>query len=133
MHTQKQQGLNWIGVVLPVARLTTEQMRGLARIAHQLGDGDIRLTVWQNLLISGVADREVSAAEAAIESLGLTTKATSIRVVLGRLHRQCRVPLFGFRYQAPRGKDILALPCEALVDLDCRRNPHPTGCHHKCA
>ena len=54
MHPQKQEGLNWIGVVLPVGKLTAAQMRGLAGIARELGDGDIRLTVWQNLLISGV-------------------------------------------------------------------------------
>ena len=55
-HPQKQAGLNWIGVVLPVGKMTAEQMRGLAAIARDFGDGDIRLTVWQNLLISGVAD-----------------------------------------------------------------------------
>src|SRR5262249_61567972 len=64
---QKQTGLNWIGVVLPVARITPEQMRGLAAIAGDFGDGDIRLTVWQNLLISGVADENIAAAEPAIE------------------------------------------------------------------
>ena len=54
VHAQKQPGRNWIGVVLPVGKLTAEQMRGLATIARDFGDGDIRLTVWQNLLISGV-------------------------------------------------------------------------------
>src|SRR5204863_1160181 len=82
VHRQKQAGLNWIGVVLPVGRLSGAQMRGLARLAHDLGDGDIRLTVWQNLLISGVADDNVALAEAAIAALGLTTKASSIRAGL---------------------------------------------------
>ncbi|MBI3435888.1 MAG: NirA family protein, partial [Proteobacteria bacterium] len=50
VHAQKQQDRNWLGVVLPVGRLGAAQMRGLARIASELGDGDIRLTVWQNLL-----------------------------------------------------------------------------------
>ena len=34
------------------------------------GDGDIRLTVWQNLLISGVADARVAAAEAPSQRSG---------------------------------------------------------------
>src|SRR5580698_6093589 len=38
-HPQKQKGLSWIGVVLPVGKVTAEQMRGLARIANELGDG----------------------------------------------------------------------------------------------
>ena len=71
MHPQKQAGLNWIGVALPLGKLTGDQMRGLAEIAQDLGDGDIRLTVWQNLLISGVADEKIALATAAIERSAL--------------------------------------------------------------
>src|SRR5215471_5532865 len=60
VHRQKQEGLNWIGVVLPLGKLTCDQMRGLAKISQDLGDGEIRLTVWQNLLISGVSDENVA-------------------------------------------------------------------------
>src|SRR5439155_5072330 len=74
VHKQKQVGLNWIGVVLPVGKMTCEQMRGLAKIAHDLGDGEIRLTVWQNLLISGVRDENLALATVAIEKLGLAIK-----------------------------------------------------------
>ncbi len=63
VHPQAQEGLNWIGVVLPVGKLTPDQMRGLAGIARALGDGDIRLTVWQNLIISGVPTDKVKGAD----------------------------------------------------------------------
>ena len=114
VHTQKQQGLNWIGVVLPVARLTTEQMRGLARIAHQLGDGDIRLTVWQNLAdLGSCRPRGVRCRSrhrvAWPDHQGYLDPCRPCR-----LHRQCRVSLFGFRYQAPRGGD------RAMVRGACR-------------
>src|ERR1700687_289901 len=79
VHPQKQPGLNWIGVVLPVGKMTSAQMRGLAAVARDFGDGDIRLTVWQNFLISGVPTARVAAAQEAIEALGLTTAANSIR------------------------------------------------------
>ena len=52
IHPQKQKGLHWIGVVLPVGKLTAAQMCGIAAIAQQMGDGDIRLTVWQNLWVA---------------------------------------------------------------------------------
>src|SRR6202040_3829908 len=71
VREQKQTGLNWIGISLPLGKLTSAQMRGLAKIASDLGDGDIRLTVWQNLLIPGVRDDNVGLAIAAIEALGL--------------------------------------------------------------
>ena len=54
VHAQQQAGLNWIGVVLPVGKLSCEQMRGVARLAVDLGDGDIRLTVWQNPAAGGI-------------------------------------------------------------------------------
>src|SRR6201999_4592255 len=71
VHKQKQDGLNWIGVSLPLGKVTCEQMRGLARVARDLGDGEIRLTVWQNLLLSGVRDENIELAIAAIKTTGL--------------------------------------------------------------
>ena len=131
VHKQKQEGLSWIGVVLPVARLTAAQMRGLAKIAADLGDGDIRLTVWQNLLISGVADTNVATAEAAIETLGLTTKATSVRAGLVACTGNV-----GCRFAASdtkRHAEDIAQWCETRVELDGPVNIHLTGCHHSCA
>jgi ferredoxin-nitrite reductase len=131
VHPQKQQGLNWIGVVLPVAKLTAAQMRGLAKIAADLGDGDIRLTVWQNLLISGVADDKVKLAVAAIDALGLSTQATSIRAGLVACTGNV-----GCRFSASdtkRHAEDIAQWCEARVELDGPVNIHLTGCHHSCA
>jgi ferredoxin-nitrite reductase len=131
VHPQKQIGLNWIGVALPVGKLTVTQMRGLAKIAADLGDGDIRLTVWQNLLISGVPDGKVVLAEAAIEALGLTIKATSIRAGLVACTGStgCR---FAAAHTKEQAEEIAAW-CEARVTLDTPVNIHLTGCHHSCA
>src|SRR5579859_2253371 len=82
VHKQKQDGLNWIGVALPLGKVTCEQMHGLARIAADLGDGEIRLTVWQNLLISGVSDANVELAVKAIEKIGLAVKTSQVRAGL---------------------------------------------------
>ena len=131
VHKQKQEGLNWIGVMLPVARLTADQMRGLAKIACDLGDGDVRLTVWQNLLISGVPDTKIRLVEAAIEKLGLSTEATSIRAGLVACTGNV-----GCRFSASdtkRHAEDIAQWCEARVDLDGPVNIHLTGCHHSCA
>jgi ferredoxin-nitrite reductase len=131
VHKQKQAGLNWIGVVLPVAKLTAAQMRGLAKVARDHGDGDIRLTVWQNLLISGVRDKDIAAAEAAIPALGLTTAATSIRAGLIACTGNA-----GCRFAAAdtkRHAEDIAQWCEARVSIGSPLNIHLTGCHHSCA
>jgi ferredoxin-nitrite reductase len=131
VHKQKQNGLNWIGVVLPVGKLTAEQMRGLARIATDLGDGDIRLTVWQNLLISGVADEKVALAQAAIAAIGLSSDASTIRAGLVACTGNA-----GCKFAASdtkRHADEIATWCEQRVQLDSPINIHLTGCHHSCA
>jgi ferredoxin-nitrite reductase len=131
VHMQKQAGLNWIGVVLPVGRLIGPQLRGLAKIAADLGDGDIRLTVWQNLLISGIPDDKVALAEAAVAALGLSTKATSIRAGLVACTGNV-----GCKFAASdtkRHAEDIARWCETRVALDGPINIHLTGCHHSCA
>src|SRR6202795_89129 len=131
IHAQKQPGLNWIGVVLPVGKLTCDQMRGLAGIARDLGDGDIRLTVWQNLLISGVRDENVALATAAIEKLGLAVKASQIRAGLIACTGQagCKFAASDTKRHAAEIGDW----CETRVAIETPLNIHLTGCHHSCA
>jgi ferredoxin-nitrite reductase len=95
-----------------------------------MGDGDIRLTVWQNLLISGIPDERVGEAEAAIEALGLSTKATSIRAGLVACtgNTGCRFAASDTKLHA----EDIARRCESL-ELDTPVNIHVTGCHHSCA
>ncbi|MCG6207707.1 NirA family protein [Rhodopseudomonas sp. HC1] len=131
VHPQKQPGLNWIGVRLSLGRLSSAQMRGLAAIARNFGDGDIRLTVWQNLLISGVADDHVAEAGAAITALGLAIDASPIRAGL----IAC-TGATGCRFGAAKTKETaeaIAQYCEPRVALDTPVNIHLTGCHHSCA
>ncbi|MEP9349036.1 NirA family protein [Xanthobacter sp. KR7-225] len=131
VHAQKQAGLNYVGVGLPAGRMSVAQMRGLADIAGRLGDGDIRLTVWQNLLISGVADADVAAVTGAVEALGLTTKATPLQagIVACTGSKGCR---FAAADTKGTAREILS-HCEARLALDGPVNIHVTGCHHSCA
>ena len=131
VHPQRQPGLNWIGVALKLGRLTPDQVRGLAKIAREYGDGSVRLTVWQNLLLTGVPDDLIAQAIAGIEALGLSTKASPIRAGLVACTGS-----FGCRFAAAdtkRHADEIAAYCEGAVPLDTPINIHLTGCHHSCA
>ncbi len=131
IRAQKQDGLNWIGVVLPVGKLTTAQMRGLAAIARDCGDGELRLTVWQNLLISGVSSQRIDEAVRLIETLGLSTSTNAIRAGL----IACTGNM-GCKFAASdtkRHAEEIARWCEDRVALDGPVNIHLTGCHHSCA
>lgn len=131
VHRQKQPGESWIGVVLPSGRMTASQMQGLARVAQQFGDGDIRLTVWQNLILSGVRDEKLADAIAGIEALGLSIAATPIRAGLV----SC-TGLKGCKFGASDTKgtaEAIAAHVEGRLALDTPINIHLTGCHHSCA
>jgi ferredoxin-nitrite reductase len=131
VHKQKQKGLNWIGIALPLGKVTCDQMRGLATIAAELGDGELRLTVWQNLLIPGVKDTDVALAIAAIEALGLAVKTTEVRAGLiactGRAG--CKFGNADTKHTAAAIGDW----CDTRVEIDTPINIHLTGCHHSCA
>ncbi len=131
VHPQKQAGLNWIGVALKLGHLWPEQIRGLSKLSADFGDGDIRLTVWQNLLISGVADANVGTVTAAIEALGLSTTTSALRAGLIACTGKT-----GCRFAAAHTKesaDEIAAWCDERVPLKTPVNIHLTGCHHSCA
>src|SRR5207237_60662 len=79
VHPQKQPDLCYIGAVARASRLTAKQLRGLADIAERHGSGTLRLTVWQNLILSDVPEAQVAETVAKIEALGLATTASAIR------------------------------------------------------
>jgi NAD(P)H-nitrite reductase large subunit len=53
---QQQPGLNYVGLAVPVGRVTVQQLFDLARIAEMYGSGEVRLTGAQNVIIAGVPD-----------------------------------------------------------------------------
>ena len=131
VHSQKQPGLCYVGVVLPVGRITSQQCRGLAKIASSFGSGSIRLTVWQNLIIPDIATQDMKAVQRAIEELDLDWRASSFRAGLVACTGSA-----GCKFAAADTKKhamILAEYLEDRFDLDEPINIHFTGCHHSCA
>jgi ferredoxin-nitrite reductase len=56
---QKQAGLNYVGLAVPVGRMTSEQMLAVAELAENYGTGQLRLTVGQNLILPNVPDSKI--------------------------------------------------------------------------
>lgn len=131
VYAQKQSGMSYVGVALPVGRLTSDQMRGLASLADRYGSGEIRLTVWQNLLIPNIADRDIDEVLVAIEEMGLDWQASSIRAGLIACTGAA-----GCKYAAaPTKQNALTIAdyVEERLELDVPVNIHLTGCQHSCA
>ncbi len=131
IHAQKQAGLNYIGIVTPVGRLALAQLHGLADVARRFGSGTIRLTVWQNLILSDIPDAAVAPACEAIAGLGLGWEASNIRggLVACTGNAGCKFAASNTKRHAAE----LAAFLEARITVDAPINIHLTGCHHSCA
>ena len=53
--------LHYVGMLVPVGRITTAQLRGVADLAERYGSGDIRITVGQNLIVPNIPETRIGA------------------------------------------------------------------------
>ena len=130
-HAQKQPGRVYCGVALHVGRLEAAQMRGVADIAERFGSGTIRLTVWQNLIVSDIAEADREAVESELAKIGLGAKASSIAagVVACTGNVGCKFSASDTKRHAAAIIEHL----DAKVALDSALNIHITGCPNSCA
>jgi sulfite reductase beta subunit-like hemoprotein len=70
-RAQKQKGYSIVTVTTPQGNLTGEQMRGLAAIADQAGDGFLRFTLMQNVIFGWIPDGAVKRVYGALAKLNL--------------------------------------------------------------
>jgi ferredoxin-nitrite reductase len=130
-HKQKQAGRLYCGVALPVGRMSCAQMRGLADIAERYGSGTLRLTVWQNLIISDIQEGERGALESALEAIGLAAQVSEVRAGLVACTGSA-----GCKFAASDTKRhalAIADHLDAAIRLDAPLNIHMTGCPNSCA
>ena len=64
VHPQKQEGLSYAGFSVVSGRISPEQLRGLATLADEFGDGSLRLSTMQNILLTNIrSDRTAELVE----------------------------------------------------------------------
>lgn len=59
IYDQKQSGLKYVGLHVPVGRLAAADLFDLARIADVYGSGELRLTVEENVIIPNVPESRI--------------------------------------------------------------------------
>ncbi|WP_083889765.1 precorrin-3B synthase [Nostoc sp. PCC 7107] len=131
VHPQRQENLFYIGVVLPLGRLESQQMWRLGDLAAQYGSGTIRLTPWQNLLITDITQKWVVDVQNEIAELGLDFKVTNIKssLIACSGKRGCAASATDTKGHALALADYL----ETHVKLDRPINIHFSGCAKSCA
>jgi ferredoxin-nitrite reductase len=128
---QKQRGLNYVGVALPVGQITPKQMLRVAELADGYGSGEIRLTVWQNFIIPNVSDAFVPALKRALEKAGFSTKQSHVAsgIIACTGNQYCKFAQSDTKSHALE----LAKCLEKKIELDQPVNIHLTGCPNSCA
>ncbi|MEH2370628.1 precorrin-3B synthase [Nostoc sp.] len=131
IHPQRQQGLFYIGVVLPLGRLESRQIRGLADLAAKYGSGTLRLTPWQNLLLTDILQQWVADVQTEIALLELDSSATNIKggLVACSGKKGCAASATDTKSHAL----ALAEYLKTRVTLNYPVNIHFTGCEKSCA
>ena len=132
IHPQSQPGLHYIGVTVPVGRLPVDQMRAIAQIADQFGTGELRLTVWQNLLIPNIRTADLTSAEQMLNAAGLECMAGTVLsgTVACTGNKGCK---FAASDTKTHAVELATLLDQRFPILDQPVNLHVTGCNHSCA
>lgn len=127
---QKQPGLNFVGLHIPIGRLYAQDMFDLARIAEVYGSGEMRFTVEQNLIIPNIPDSRLEAflQEPILERFSLDPENLSRRLVSCTGSQFCGFALIETKNRALAM--IKALEAELEVSQSVRI--HWTGCPNSC-
>ena len=131
IHAQMQSGLVYMGVIVPLGRLTSHQLQGLGQLAKKYGDETLRLTPWQNLLITNIAETQTEHLTQEITNLGLSISSnhpyTAIAACSGSTG--CKASFTNTQADAK----AIATHLEKCIELDRPINIHFSGCDKSCA
>jgi ferredoxin-nitrite reductase len=130
-HPQRQPGLFYFGATCAVGQLTPEQMRRVADLSELYGDGEVRLTVWQSLLLTGLAETHLPTVEKALRDLGFGVESSNATsgIIACTGSRFCKYAQSDTKAHAVQLSEHLA----RRLELDQPVNIHFTGCPHSCA
>ncbi len=130
VYCQKQPGLNYVGLHIPVGRLYAQDMFELARMAEVYGNSEIRLSVEQNVIIPNVPDSRLEPllAEPLLERFSINPDNLTRGLVSCTGAQFCNFALIETKNRALR--EVASLAQEVQLTRPVRI--HWTGCPNSC-
>ncbi|MDI9406236.1 MAG: ferredoxin--nitrite reductase [Chitinophagaceae bacterium] len=130
IQPQKQAGLHWVGLHVPMGRLDAEAMAELARLARAHGSGELRLTEAQNALIVNVPAERLEAllAEPFLQRLRPDPSPLQAEAVSCTGNAYCSFALIPTKSTA----QTVLQELEQRVELPHAVRMHWTGCPNAC-
>ena len=130
IYPQKQPGLNYVGLHIPVGRLYAPDMFELSRLAEVYGSGEIRLTVEQNVIIPNIPNDRLDAflQEPLLEKFAINPTPLIRSLVSCTGAQFCNFALIETKNRAM----ALIKELEAELELTHPVRVHWTGCPNSC-
>ncbi|MGC8471852.1 MAG: nitrite/sulfite reductase [Acidimicrobiales bacterium] len=127
-------GTNYVGLCVPLGRLSADELTELARCARVHGDGGVRLTQRQNVILTGVARVDALLAEPLLERLKPEPDPFERGVVACTSAPFCKFAILAMKPYGRRLIDHLrsAVPRGGWDRLEGLRI-HMSGCKASCA
>ena len=131
IHRQKQAGLAFVGASVLRGRITPAQLRRAAELADQFGDGSLRFTAQQNLLLANVREEHAGTVAAELTAAGLPVEVPAFArgTVACTGSEFCKLALTetkGFARWLSTELD------DRLPGFDQQIKLHITGCPNSC-
>ncbi|MEO1002160.1 MAG: ferredoxin--nitrite reductase [Cyanobacteria bacterium J06638_7] len=130
VNRQKQDGLHWLGLHVPMGRLDAATMAELARLARSYGSGELRLTEAQNALIVDVPGARLDSllAEPLLRQLRPDPSTLQAEAVSCTGNAYCGFALIPTKGTAQEVLERL----EQRLELPEAVRMHWTGCPNAC-
>jgi ferredoxin-nitrite reductase len=130
VQPQKQAGLHWVGLHVPMGRLDAAAMLELARLARHYGSGELRLTEAQNALIVNVPGERLEPllAEPLLQRFRPDPSPLQAEAVSCTGNAYCSFALIPTKGTAQAVLDEL----EQRLELPHAVRMHWTGCPNAC-
>lgn len=130
VHPQKQKNKNYIGINVPFGEVTAEELFALSEISEKYGDKTIRTTLTQNLILTGIDDKDV---EKVLACEVLCRLSPNPGLFLGTTvsctgKEYCNLAIVETK---SRAREIAAY-LDKKIQLDTPIRIHITGCPNSC-
>ncbi|OMP67243.1 nitrite/sulfite reductase [Domibacillus epiphyticus] len=130
VHPQKQDGLSYVGVNVPVGRLDDKEVFEIARLAREYGNGEVRTVGTQNLIFPNVPTEKAEAllSESIFNRLKVNAPKFTAYSVSCTGIEYCNLALTETKERMKR----VAAYLDENVDIDVPVRIHMVGCPNSC-
>ncbi|WP_027415625.1 nitrite/sulfite reductase [Aneurinibacillus terranovensis] len=130
VHEQKQEGLSYVGLSVPVGRLSGAELEELARLSEEYGDGSLRTCNSQNIVIANIPNEKIHALlqEKLLERLTPNPRHFTAYAVSCTGDEFCNLALVETKERMRQ----LAAFLDEHIELDEPLRLHMVGCPNSC-